>query len=143
MQPTVVITPRGEERVRSGHPWVYRSDLVDVRAEPGDVVLVRGARGRPIGVALYSSQSQIAIRMLAQDHGGDAPAIEGLLRRRIEAAAEFRQSLAIDATAYRLVHGEADLLPSLIVDRYGDYLVVQALSQGMDRLLPVIVRILG
>ena len=67
----------------------------------------------------------------------DAPAIEGLLRQRIEAATEFRQSLAIDATAYRLIHGEADLLPSLIVDRYGDYLVVQALSQGMDRLLPV------
>lgn len=139
MQPTVVINSRGEERVRSGHPWVYRSDLVDVRSEPGDVVLVRGARGRPIGIALYSSQSQIAIRMLARDHDGHAAAIEGLLRQRIEAATKFRQSLAIDATAYRLVHGEADLLPSLVVDRYGDWLVVQALSQGMDRLLPVII----
>ena len=61
------------------------------------------------------------------------------MRRRIDAAIAFRESLGIDATAYRLVHGEADLLPSLIVDRYGDYLVVQALSQGMDRLLPVVV----
>ena len=61
------------------------------------------------------------------------------MRRRIETAIAFRESLAIDATAYRLVHGEADLLPSLIVDRYGDYLVVQALSQGMDRLLPAVV----
>ena len=61
------------------------------------------------------------------------------MRRRIDAAIAFRDSLGIDATAYRLVHGEADLLPSLIVDRYGDYLVVQALSQGMDRLLPAVV----
>jgi 23S rRNA (cytosine1962-C5)-methyltransferase len=143
MQPTVIIHQRGEERVRSGHLWVYRSDLVDVRAQPGDVVLVRGVRGRPIGVALFSSQSQIAIRMLAQDHGGDAPAIEELVRRRIAAAIAFRQSLRIDATAYRLVHGEADLLSSLVVDRYGDYLVVQALSQGMDRLLPVVVAALN
>jgi len=65
-----------------------------------------------------------------------------LIRRRIEAAIAFRESLAIDATAYRLIHGEADLLPSLIVDRYGDHLVVQALSQGMDRLLPVVVSVL-
>jgi 23S rRNA (cytosine1962-C5)-methyltransferase len=143
MQPTVVINPRGEERVRGGHPWVYRSDLVEIRAQPGDVVGVRGARGRPIGVAFFSSQSQIAIRMLGQDHSVDPSAIDDLLRRRIESAAGFRQSLAIDATAYRLVHGEADLLPSLIVDRYGDYLVVQTLSQGTDRLLPAVVRILG
>ena len=66
-----------------------------------------------------------------------------LIRRRIEQAIAFRESLAIDATAYRLVHGEADLLPSLVVDRYGDYLVVQALSQGMDRLLPLVVATLG
>jgi len=73
---------------------------------------------------------------------GEAPADEALVRRRIEAAIAFRASLPIDATAYRLVHGEGDLLPSLIVDRYGEYLVVQTLSQGMDRLLPSIVAIL-
>jgi 23S rRNA (cytosine1962-C5)-methyltransferase len=67
---------------------------------------------------------------------GDALADLALIRRRLESAIAFRRSLAIDATAYRLVHGEADFLPSLIVDRYGDYLVVQTLSQGMDRLLP-------
>jgi len=143
MQPTVVITPRGEQRVHGGHPWVYRSDLADVRAQPGDVVNVRNPRGHSVGVALYSSHSQIAIRMLAHVHGPDAPPIEELLRQRIAAAADFRQSLAIEATAYRLIHGEADLLPSLIVDRYGDYLVVQTLSQGMDRLLPAVVRILS
>jgi 23S rRNA (cytosine1962-C5)-methyltransferase len=74
---------------------------------------------------------------------GDAPADEALLRTRLQRAIQFRESLHLDATAYRLVHGEADLLPSLIVDRYGDYLVVQTLSQGMDRLLPTITRLLG
>ena len=74
---------------------------------------------------------------------GEQPADDALMRRRLEAAIAFRESLGIDATAYRLVHGEADLLPSLIVDRYGDYLVVQALSQGMDRLLPAVVAALN
>jgi 23S rRNA (cytosine1962-C5)-methyltransferase len=138
MAPTVVITSRGEERVQRGHPWVYRSDLVEVRAEGGDVVLVRTARGRPLGVALYSGESQIAIRMLVRGDA-DLAGLDALLQRRIDAAMAFRQSLNIDATAFRLIHGEADLLPSLIVDRYGDYLVVQALSQGMDRLLPAVV----
>ncbi len=138
--PTVIIAARGEERLRSGHPWIYRADVVDVRAAAGDRVLVRSARGRTLGQALYSDRSQIAIRMLSH---GDEPADDRLIRRRIEAAAAFRESLRIDATAYRLVHGEADLLPSLIVDRYGDYLVLQALSQGMDRLMPVVVSTLA
>ena len=73
---------------------------------------------------------------------GEQPADDALIAARIDAAIAFRESLGIDATAYRLVHGEADLLPSLIVDRYGDYLVVQTLSQGMDRLLPVVVEAL-
>jgi 23S rRNA (cytosine1962-C5)-methyltransferase len=136
MIPTVTISARGEERLRGGHPWIYRADVADARAEAGDRVVVRGPRGRTLGHAIYSDHSQIAIRMLTH---GDQAADDALIRRRIEAAIAFRASLAIDADAYRLVHGEADLLPSLIVDRYGDYLVVQALSQGMDRLLPAVV----
>jgi len=136
MTPTVVVSARGEQRLESGHPWIYRSDIVDARAAAGDRVQVRGPRGRKLGEALYSDRSQIAIRMLTR---GDAPADEELLRRRIAAAIGFRRSLAIDASAYRLVHGEADLLPSLVVDRYGEHLVVQTLSQGMDRLLPLVV----
>jgi 23S rRNA (cytosine1962-C5)-methyltransferase len=139
MFPTVALSARGEERLRTGHPWIYRGDLADVRAEPGDVVLVRGARSRALGLALYSSRSQIAIRMLTRGHVDGERAVDEILRQRIEAAVAFRDSLDIDATAYRLIHGEADLLPSLIVDRYGDHLVVQALSQGMDRLMPAIV----
>src|SRR5438094_3509965 len=137
MVPTIVISARGEQRLRSGHPWIYRADMADVRADAGDVVVVRGPRARTIGHAFYSDRSQIALRMLAYgDRDVDAAM---LIRERIAAAIAFRESLQIDATAYRLVHGEADLLPALIVDRYGDYLVVQALSQGMDRRLPEIV----
>ena len=143
--PSVVISSRGEERLHDGHPWIYRADVADVRAQAGDVVLVRGPRARALGHALYSDRSQIALRMLAytaapgQDRGDVQLDADALIRRRIDAAVAFRDSLAIEATAYRLVHGEADLLPSLIVDRYGEYLVVQALSQGMDRRLPAIV----
>jgi 23S rRNA (cytosine1962-C5)-methyltransferase len=137
MLPSVTITARGEERLRSGHPWIYRADIADARASPGDIVVVQSKRGgRPLGSALYSDRSQIVLRMLTE---GDRVADDALIRDRISTAIGFRASLAIDATAYRLVHGEADLLPSLIVDRYGDYLVVQALSQGIDRLLPSIV----
>jgi 23S rRNA (cytosine1962-C5)-methyltransferase len=143
MNPTVVISSRGEERLRGGHPWIYRTDIGDVHASAGDRVVVRNGRGRVLGQALYSDRSQIAIRMLAYGSADGDPADDGLVRRRIEAAIAFRGSLAIDATAYRLVHGEADLLPSLVVDRYGDYLVVQALSQGMDRLMPVVVEVLN
>ncbi len=98
-----------------------------------------GPRGRPLGDALFSDRSEITVRMLTR---GDARADDALLRRRLEQAIRFRDGLGIDATACRLVHGEADLLPSLIVDRYGDYLVVQALSQGMDRLMPRITELL-
>ncbi len=73
---------------------------------------------------------------------GEAVADEALIRTRLEHAIRYRESLRIDATAYRLVHAEADLLPSLIVDKYGDYIVVQTLSQGTDRLLPAITRML-
>ncbi|MBI3402492.1 MAG: class I SAM-dependent rRNA methyltransferase [Acidobacteria bacterium] len=144
MNPTVVISSRGEDRLRAGHPWIYRADVVDVRANGGDAVVVRGSRGRALGLALYSDRSQIALRVLSRRPAGPdadaAPgAIEGVIRGRIASAIAFRKSLSIDATAWRLVHGEADLLPSLIVDRYGDYLVVQTLSQGMDRLTPTII----
>lgn len=143
MPPTVTISARGEDRLRSGHPWIYRADVADAKATGGDVVLVRGPRGRPLGRALFSDRSQITLRLLSFDASEAGDDIAALLRTRIEAAMAFRDSLTIDATAYRIVHGEADQLPSLIVDRYGEYVVVQALSQGMDRLLPTIVSTLG
>ena len=141
--PTVVISARGVERLRGGHPWIYRADVADAEAGPGEIVAVRSPRGQTLGRAFYSDRSQIALRLLSYGSANaDAATDEALIRRRIQAAVAFRASLAIDADAYRLVHGEADLLPSLVVDRYGDYLVVQALSQGMDRLLPAVVGML-
>jgi 23S rRNA (cytosine1962-C5)-methyltransferase len=139
MSGSVVISARGEQRVRSGHPWIYRADVVDVDAEGGSIVQVIGPRRRTIGHALFSDQSQIPIRMLTR---GDAIADLALLRARLQRAVGCRAALAIDATAYRLVHAEADLLPSLVVDRYGEYLVVQALSQAIDRLLPDVTNML-
>jgi 23S rRNA (cytosine1962-C5)-methyltransferase len=139
MEPRVAVTARGEERLKTGHLWVYRSDVRAVEADGGDVVLVTGHRGHPLGRAFFSDRSQIALRLLVHgDEGVDA----GFWKRRLEAAVRFRESLGIDATAYRLVHGEGDLLPSLIVDRYGDCLVLQSLSQGVERALPALTSIL-
>ncbi len=139
MEPTATITRRGAERVRAGHPWVYRTDVAEVQAAGGDTVRVIGPRDRVVGCALFSDQSEITLRMVTI---GETPADLSVWRARLERASAYRRSLAIDATAYRVAHGEADLLPSLVVDRYGDYLVVQTLSQGADRLLPEIVRML-
>ncbi len=137
--PAVRISARGDERIRNGHPWIYRSDIVQASAGPGDVVRVLDSRGRTIGHALYSDRSEITLRMFTR---GAEPPTPGTWRERLRQAIDFRAGLAIDATAWRLVHGEADLLPSLIVDRYGDYLVVQALSQGVDRAMPLITELL-
>ena len=139
MLSTVTISARGEQRVRGGHPWIYRADVVDVQADGGEIVQVLGPRRRTIGYALFSDRSQISIRMLTH---GETSADLRLLRARIDSAIAFRDTLGLDGNAYRLVHAEADLLPSLVVDRYGDHLVVQALSQGMDRLLPAITEML-
>jgi 23S rRNA (cytosine1962-C5)-methyltransferase len=135
----VRVTKRGEDRVQSGHPWIYRSDIAQAAATAGATVRVIGPRGRTLGDALYSDKSEITIRMLTR---GDTRADRALWRTRLQQAIAFRESLHIDATAYRLVHGEGDLMPSLVVDRYGDYLVVQALSQGVDHLLPEITSLL-
>jgi 23S rRNA (cytosine1962-C5)-methyltransferase len=137
--PRVVVHPRGVDRVLRGHPWIYRSDVADVDAEGGDVVEVFALRGRKLGDALYSDRSEIALRFLTH---GERAFDRALLAARLHAAVAFRERLAIDANAYRLVHAEGDRLPSLIVDRYADVLVVQALSQGMERLVADVVAIL-
>ena len=141
---TAAITRKGEERARAGHPWIYRSDVVEVHAASGDLVRVitaqGAARGRVVGHALFSDRSEITLRMVAL---GPEPPSQTFVRERIQAALRFRDSLQLDATAFRLVHGEADRLPSLIVDRYGDYLVLQALSQGIDRRVPEVVAALN
>ena len=126
----VRVNRKAAERVASGHPWIFASDLTDRDgAQPGAAVKVADPRGRPLGTAHYSSASQIALRMLSRS-------VEEIGReffmRRFEAAETHRQLVVHGSNAYRVVHGEADLLPALIVDRYADCLVVQTLSQGMD-----------
>jgi 23S rRNA (cytosine1962-C5)-methyltransferase len=138
--PSVTISRRGEDRVRAGHPWIYRSDVAAVDAAAGDLVEVRGARDRVLAHAFFSDRSEITLRIVAS--GGDPPA-PSFLRDRIDAAIAYRASLGLDATAYRLVHGEADRIPSLIVDRYDDYLVLQSLSQGVNRRIGEIVQALS
>ncbi|MGE0359601.1 MAG: class I SAM-dependent rRNA methyltransferase [Vicinamibacterales bacterium] len=139
MSPLVQISPRGEARLRRGHPWIYRSDVVTADASAGDVVRVVGPHQRPLGRALFSDRSQITLRLISRD---DVEIDERFWAARLDAAIAFRDRLGIDASAWRLVHGEGDLLPSLIVDRYADVLVVQTLSQATDRLLPVFARLL-
>jgi 23S rRNA (cytosine1962-C5)-methyltransferase len=137
--PSVTINSRGVERLASGHVWIYRSDVASsAGAGPGVVRLV-DAKNCFHGQALYSTQSQIALRFLTRDV---RPVDAAFLTARIRAAAEFRRQVAAGARAYRLVAGEGDLLPSLIVDRYGDCLVIQTLSQGMDTFKSTVVEIL-
>jgi 23S rRNA (cytosine1962-C5)-methyltransferase len=136
MAARAIVNSRAAERVERGHLWIYRSDVAEADPAGGSIVEVRTARGRKLGEALYSDRSEIALRLLVR---GDREFTSALLAERLEAAIRYREELTIDATAYRLVHAEGDLLPSLIVDRYGDVLVVQALSQGMNRLLPDVV----
>jgi 23S rRNA (cytosine1962-C5)-methyltransferase len=139
MESTIIVTPRGEERIYNGHFWIYRGDVADGRAEAGAVVRVAAPNGRFLARAFYSDRSQITLRILTRH---DVPVDRGFWRLRLQQAIAFREGLAIDASAYRLVHGEGDLIPSLIVDRYGDFIAVQALSQGTDRLMPELTTLL-
>jgi 23S rRNA (cytosine1962-C5)-methyltransferase len=139
MESTITVTNRGEGRIHSGHFWVYKADVSGGRADSGAVVRVVGPGGRYLARAFYSDRSQITLRILTRH---DEPVDRGFWQGRLEQAISFRDRLGIDATAFRLLHGEGDLVPSLVVDRYGDYLSLQALSQGSDRLLPEITSLL-
>ena len=117
-------------RLRAGHVWVYRSDLVSANGiAPGTLVRVLDERGRAHGTALYSSASQIAIRMLS---AGGAEDFSALIRERLLAAIRYREQVVRDTDACRLVFSEADFLPGLIVDRYDGVLTIQVLTQAMD-----------
>lgn len=131
--PIVRVNRKAADRLSFGHLWIFASDVVERGgANPGDVVRIVDGRGRSLGVAHYSSQSQITLRLLSRH--SEAGIDTAFLRGRIEAAQQLRTQLVHDTTAYRLVYADGDLLPGLIIDRYGDYLVVQLLDQGMDRL---------
>lgn len=126
----VQVTRRGEARIESGHPWIFAGDIADRgSALAGEGVRVVNAKGRFLGVAHYSASSQITLRLLTRN---DEPLDRAFYLARLRAALDHRRRVAPDCEAYRLAHAEGDLLPGLIVDRYGDYLVLQLLDQGMD-----------
>jgi 23S rRNA (cytosine1962-C5)-methyltransferase len=128
--PSITLSPRGVARIKSGHPWVYRSDIsLGRETPPGAIVRVLDARGKFLGSALYSSSSQIAIRMIARDGVSDVPT---LVSQRIRAAIAYRRRVVADTNAYRVVFSEADFLPGLIIDKYNDVLSVQILTQATD-----------
>jgi 23S rRNA (cytosine1962-C5)-methyltransferase len=136
----VSIGKRGTARVRNGHLWVYRSDILEVKdVSAGAIASVRDEHNTILGKAFYSAQSQIALRFLAR---GNTRIDDSFFRRRFEDADELRARLGVDPQLSRRIYSEADFLPGLIVDRYGDYLVVQSLTQGVERLEPTFVSIL-
>lgn len=127
---SVTISRAGALRLRGGHVWVYRSDVVSAEGiEQGSLVLIKDERGKFLGSALYSSSSQIAVRMLSREKVND---LQALLRQRIQAAVAYRKQVVSDTDAYRVIFSEADFLPGLIVDRYNDLLSMQILTQAMD-----------
>jgi 23S rRNA (cytosine1962-C5)-methyltransferase len=132
--PRITITRRGADRIRAGHVWVYRSDMVDASdLQPGAVVTVSEHRGRgaraTLGSAFYSTASEIAIRMISPKPVAD---VEKLVRERIRAAIAYRERFVQNTNAYRVIFSEGDFLPGLIVDRYNDILSLQVLTQAMD-----------
>jgi len=132
-EPEVILSRRGLERLRSGHVWVYRSDLrAPAELKGGEVVRLVDDRGWFAGKAFYGKQSQISVRLLTRE---DEAIDEAFFARRLLQARALREATAPDPelrSASRVVHGEADLLPGLVVDRYADCFVVQTLIEATD-----------
>lgn len=138
--PKAIISAKAVKRIKQGHLWIYRSDVVDIdRALAGDVVDIRDEAGHAYGYAFYSETSQITLRWCAP--AGSPPDIS-FWRTRLQQADAYRRLVVEHSDAYRLVFGESDLLPSLLIDRYGEHFVMQTLSQGSDRLKGVWVELL-
>jgi 23S rRNA (cytosine1962-C5)-methyltransferase len=138
--PTVKVAKRGADRVRNGHLWIYRSDLLDTDdAMGGNVVTVQDQKGNFVGQAFFSDSSEISLRLLTHS---DEPIDREWWRRRLLTAASRRAKITPDTNAYRLVYSEGDLLPSLIIDRYDDVFVMQNLSQGSERIKSLLVELL-
>ena len=125
---TVIVSAKGAARWQAGHPWIYRTDIYDEPRDAAGIVTVADRRGRRHGQALHSPKSEIRLRLLTR---GGEPIDAAWWEDRIRTAAALRSG--IDATAYRVVHAEGDGLPSLVVDRYGPYVVAQLLSAGLER----------
>jgi 23S rRNA (cytosine1962-C5)-methyltransferase len=128
---TAIVSTKGARRWDAGHPWIYRSDVVERPATDAGAVRVTDQRGKPLGVALWSPTSEISLRLVDRD--ADATLDAAWWRRHIARAIARRTGLDHDTNAYRLIHGEGDGLPSLVADRYDQWIVVQLMSAGLER----------
>ena len=126
-----VVSPKGARRWQQGHPWIFRSDVIQRPEMDAGAVRVRDSRGKPLGVALWSPRSEISLRLL--DGDPDAHIDAAWWHERVARCVRRRESLHGTTNAYRVVHGEGDGLPSLICDRYDRWAVVQIMSAGLDR----------
>jgi 23S rRNA G2069 N7-methylase RlmK/C1962 C5-methylase RlmI len=127
-----VVSAKGAARARSGHLWIYRSDVTrKPQAESGSVVRVVDHRGRFVARAHYGKESEITLRIISKD---DVEITRDFWLARLRAAARWRERVVSDTDAFRLVHAEGDLLPGLIIDRYGDCFALQTLTRGMEAL---------
>lgn len=135
MTSTVVVSAKGAARWRQGHPWIYRSDVLTTGRTAAGPVRVADRSGRFLAQALFSPASEIRLRLLTRE---EEPLDAAWWRARVEAAAARRAHLTPDTTAFRVVHAEADGLPSLVVDRYGDIVVAQMLSAGLEAVRPLL-----
>jgi 23S rRNA (cytosine1962-C5)-methyltransferase len=141
MATTVTVNRRAVERARARNCWIYRSDIIGTGdASAGEIVRVADSRGQALGCALHSTTSQIALRFVSF---ADREIGKDFWIARLQSAAALRREVVQGASAYRLVYGESDLLPSLIIDRFNDCFVIQTLSQGMDALKPVWIELLA
>lgn len=127
----VILRSGRDKRVRANHLWIYQEEIgvIGLGVKSGDVVEVVDNRGCFLGIGHYNQASQIAVRLLTRER---EEIHADFYRRRISRALEYRKRVKPDATSYRLIYGEGDLLPGLIVDRFEDYLVVQFLTMGME-----------
>ncbi len=130
MYDIAVVSAKGARRWQHGHPWIYRSDVTKRPTAPAGAVQVHDHRGKPIGIALWSPASEISLRMV--DRNPRAELDDAWWNARIGAAVQRRKPLDSVASAYRLIHGEGDACPSLICDRYDQWLVVQLMSAGLE-----------
>ncbi len=135
------LRPKEDLRIRTGHPWVFSNEIATINGSPGpgDVVPVLSSSGALLGVGFYNPHSLVALRLLSVY---EEPVDAEFFRKRLQRALELRKVLYPESTVYRLVHGESDFLPGLIIDRFNDLLVVQTLSSGMDMRLPQIADVL-
>ncbi|MBN2053368.1 class I SAM-dependent rRNA methyltransferase [bacterium] len=137
----IILKPGCEQRIRYRHPWIYREDIETCAGEPqdGDEVSVTSSQGDPIGRGFYSASSPVAINLLSfQDDRLDT----GFFRDRLRHIDESRRQFLGKREVLRCVNGEGDLLPGLVVDRYGDVIVIQTMSAGMERIKSEIAGIL-